>query len=230
MWIFSHKQDCTLFPRSLRSVDDRTAYFFLDYVSEFVARPHYAPKHLFGYYWTLGLPVAQSGPIFSVGKIVNTSKLNDWMQVIGIFAVVASLIFVGLEMRQAQEISMSQAYQSRTAAAAEWNSAFAANPAALSAFRKASERNEDEITTQEYDALRRTMSGLYYLYDNAHYQHQAGFVSSDFWEMTRESIKNIMQIPVVRGLIVEVSERGGRPEFRDLIQEIDKQLETQAGE
>ena len=158
---------------------------------------------------------------------MDTSKLNDWMQVIGIFAVVASLIFVGLEMRQAQVISMSQTYQSRTAAAAEWNSAFAANPAALSAFRKASEGNEEGITTQEYDALRRTINGVYYLYDNAHYQYQAGFVSIEFWEMTRASLRTMMEIPAVREMLLETSARGGRPEFRDLVQEIGKSLETE---
>jgi hypothetical protein len=47
---------------------------------------------------------------------VDTAKLNDWLQVVGFFAVVASLVFVGLEMRQAQEISVSQAYQSRVTA------------------------------------------------------------------------------------------------------------------
>lgn len=161
---------------------------------------------------------------------MDTSKLNDWIQVVGIFAVVASLIFVGLQMRQAQEISMSQTYQARTAAVAEWNSAFAANPAALSAFRNAADGAEDAITTQEYDALRRTMSGLYYLYDNAHYQYQADFVSREFWEITRESMKNMMEIPMVNGIFAEISERQGRPEFRDLVREIGEQIETQAAE
>ena len=161
---------------------------------------------------------------------MNQARLRDWLEIIGIFAVVASLIFVGLEMRQAQEISMSQTYQSRTAAAAEWNTAFAANPAALSAFRKASEGNESEISTPEYDALRRTLVGLYYLYDNAHYQFQSGFVSRDFWEMTRGSLRNMMEIPVVNDILVGISERAGRPEFRDLVQEIGADLEAKVDE
>ena len=33
---------------------------------------------------------------------MDATKLNDWMQIVGIFAVVGSLIFVGMEMRQAQ--------------------------------------------------------------------------------------------------------------------------------
>jgi len=161
---------------------------------------------------------------------VNTTKLNDWMQVIGIFAVVASLIFVGLEMQQAQAISMSQTYQSRTAAVVEWNSAFAANPAALSALRKATDGTENEITTQEYDALNRTLNGMYYLYDNAYYQYQAGFVSSEFWEATHGSLKNQMEVQVVNGILVDISKRAGRPEFRDLVRELSERLETQAND
>jgi len=40
---------------------------------------------------------------------MDTVKLNDWMQVIGIFAVVASLIFVGLQLRQADEVATFEA-------------------------------------------------------------------------------------------------------------------------
>ncbi len=39
---------------------------------------------------------------------MDSAKLNDWIQVIGIFALVASLIFVGLQMRQAQRISFAE--------------------------------------------------------------------------------------------------------------------------
>ena len=139
---------------------------------------------------------------------------------IGIFALVASLIFVGMEMRQTQAISMSQTYQSRTATTVEWNSAFAANPAALSGYRKAREGREDDITIPEYDALRRTMSGLYFLYDNAHYQYQAGFVSEEFWAMTREGLKRNLDVPVVRDIFIDFSDGRGRPEFRSLVKEL----------
>jgi uncharacterized phage protein gp47/JayE len=32
--------------------------------------------------------------------MMDSAKLNDWIQVVGIFALVASLIFVGIEVRQ----------------------------------------------------------------------------------------------------------------------------------
>jgi len=48
---------------------------------------------------------------------MDSSKLNDWMQVVGIFAVVASLIFVGLQMKQSQDIALAAQYQARAEAA-----------------------------------------------------------------------------------------------------------------
>jgi hypothetical protein len=39
---------------------------------------------------------------------MDSAKLNDWMQVFGIFAVVASLIFVGMQMRLDREIGLSE--------------------------------------------------------------------------------------------------------------------------
>jgi hypothetical protein len=46
---------------------------------------------------------------------VDSAKLNDWMQVVGIFALVASLVFVGLQMQQDQEIAIVEARGNLTA-------------------------------------------------------------------------------------------------------------------
>jgi hypothetical protein len=46
-------------------------------------------------------------------------KFNDWIQVIAIFALVGSLIFVGLQMRQTQAIAISAAYQARASQTTE---------------------------------------------------------------------------------------------------------------
>ncbi len=51
---------------------------------------------------------------------MDSAKLNDWMQVVGIFAVVASLIFVGLQMIQDREIALAGQYQERSATAVEY--------------------------------------------------------------------------------------------------------------
>ena len=45
---------------------------------------------------------------------MNSAKLNDWLQVFGIFALVASLIFVGLQIRQDRDIATIEAMSARS--------------------------------------------------------------------------------------------------------------------
>jgi len=39
----------------------------------------------------------------------GSTRLNEWLQVAGLFGVIASLMFVGLQMKQQQEIALSAA-------------------------------------------------------------------------------------------------------------------------
>jgi hypothetical protein len=50
---------------------------------------------------------------------MDSAKLNDWMQIIGLFAVVASLIFLALQMRQDRELAVVDSASIRAAAVAE---------------------------------------------------------------------------------------------------------------
>ena len=45
---------------------------------------------------------------------MDSGKLNEWLQVVGLFGVIASLMFVGLQMKQDREIALSAATQART--------------------------------------------------------------------------------------------------------------------
>ena len=44
---------------------------------------------------------------------MNSAKLNDWMQVIGIFALVASLIFVGVQLQQDRTLAVVDSMYAR---------------------------------------------------------------------------------------------------------------------
>ena len=44
-------------------------------------------------------------------RILDSTKLHDWNQLIGIIKMIASLIFVGFQIRQTQAIAESEAYQ-----------------------------------------------------------------------------------------------------------------------
>jgi hypothetical protein len=39
---------------------------------------------------------------------MNSDKMRDWLQLVGMAAVVASLVFVGLQIRQSDEIALSE--------------------------------------------------------------------------------------------------------------------------
>ncbi len=157
---------------------------------------------------------------------MTSGKLRDWLEIVGIFSVVASLVFVGLQMRQARDISLSQAYQARTTAAAEFSASFAANPVALSGYRKAVQ-GSDDLSQEEYDSLRRMVMAVMYLYDNAHLQYQMGFVSEEFWSTTRASMKVFMEPEVIRSMFRDRLPYQGRPEFQVVVRTIDAELEAE---
>ena len=159
---------------------------------------------------------------------MNSERLRNWLEVVGIFSVVASLIFVGLQMRQTHAISLSQTYQARTTAAAEWNTALASNTLALSGYQKGLEGRGEDITAEEYQSLHRMIVGVLHLYDNAHYQHQQGFVSEEFWNATQSSLRGWLRHSVFSAIILERLEVQGRPAFKSVVRSIDEELRTVA--
>lgn len=79
---------------------------------------------------------------------MDSAKLNDWMQVVGILAVVGSLIFVGLQMRQDRNIAMAEALSSRSAAISELAALIGSNKALW-----ISGLNDDELSEEDRAAF-----------------------------------------------------------------------------
>ena len=50
---------------------------------------------------------------------MDSAKLHEWLQIIGLVAVVGSLIFVGLQVKQADEIAFAELSESATASGIE---------------------------------------------------------------------------------------------------------------
>jgi hypothetical protein len=118
---------------------------------------------------------------------MDSSKLNDWMQVVGIFAVVASLIFVGLQMKQSQDIALAAQYQARAEAAQNMMMSMQESGMALSAI---------QIPAAEMKpAERHTIDNLYRWswtqYDNMHFQYVAGFLDEESWTGQKARIERV---------------------------------------
>lgn len=168
---------------------------------------------------------------------MDSAKLNDWMQVAGTFALVASLIFVGLQMRQEHEIARVMIYQERASSVAETNMAAAASPEAIAAFTKSafSDLNQEivmdtwagPITAQDMVLGTFQANAFLALADNSHFQYQAGYLPHDHWQSVRSTLKGAAaRFPFLRFRIEESLDQH-RPAFRevliDLIGEIDKE-------
>ncbi len=120
---------------------------------------------------------------------MDSAKLNDWMQVVGIFAVVASLVFVGLQMKQDRQIALAGQYQDRSAVAVEvWNgmaqSEYDIRLVGDNAIARPrwAEIFGDSLTSQEAGAAIISARRSFAVLDNHHYQYELDFYDEETWQ------------------------------------------------
>jgi hypothetical protein len=157
---------------------------------------------------------------------MNSAKINDWMQVIGIFALVASLVFVGLQMKQAQEIAISNAYQSRAATVIEMVSSNAANEQGLTAWFAPDSEGIESLSPGEVRAGTMMALALLLAYDNMFFQYEKGFISDHGWNAGRTDMKDSMRRLFLRRYFEGQLGRM-RPSFRDVFVEVTKELDAE---
>ena len=150
---------------------------------------------------------------------------RDWLQILGQFGVVASLLFVGLQMKQEQEIALSAAYQARTATLNDFLTAVATNDVARSAMMKGfSSSSDTEFTVDERFAFAMLSSAGRELLQNSQYQYANGYLDEEHWQTVRRLIKQQLRSPHTReGLLGD----GVRPSFRRIVEEIDRELDAE---
>lgn len=74
---------------------------------------------------------------------MTIEKLRGWLEVIGIFGVIASLVFVGVQIKQDQEIARAGMYQARSEMLSQAMASAAANTEAIAVLAKASYGDAD---------------------------------------------------------------------------------------
>jgi len=123
---------------------------------------------------------------------------KDIAEPIGIAAIVASLIFVELQMRQSHEIALSETYQQRSARTAEAYFTLSENDAALAALIVANPGDTgnlpEGVEPGEYLVFQYWFIGMMTVIENVHYQYQKGFMSEEGWLRSRNGLKRQMEI------------------------------------
>lgn len=133
--------------------------------------------------------------------MANLAKINDWLQLLGTFGVIASLVFVGLQMKQAQDIALSQAYQGRSAITVESYAAAINSPTMLSALEKMYAGKDSELTSREAIALEYQTAMEMAMYENNHYQYQSGFLSEEHWQRNLTEMTCTFSAPLRRQML-----------------------------
>ena len=109
----------------------------------------------------------------------NIANFNGIIQLIGVIGVIASLIFVGLELKQSHKIALAKTQQERnnsaysiintlTASNIDWQSVVLENEL------------QYDLTPQEI-AQRNTFHLSWFMFENDFFQYKSGLVDTSVW-------------------------------------------------
>ena len=106
---------------------------------------------------------------------MSSEKLHDWLGLAGMAAVVGSLVFVGLQLKQAHEIARAGQYQARAEMVMAHLDAMLQSEQWLTGDTKRFPERSDV----ENAARCINQSWILQSYDNHHYQHELGFMDAE---------------------------------------------------
>ena len=127
---------------------------------------------------------------------------RDLTEIIGFVAIVGSLIFVGMQLMQSQEIAIASQYQERASTAVDYYSAQMQNElataekgAAIISDARAGKASP-ALTSLVEDRSPESVGMWFYenriffvMLDNFHYQYSAGFMEDESWDAFRRQLR-----------------------------------------
>lgn len=119
------------------------------------------------------------------------AKWKDIAEFIAILAIVGSLIFVGLELRQARQIAVADIYQQRTAMLIDVHSIRLTSELLYRVVEK--DMAQEELSTLERRFLNGSHIPLFSYWENNHFQYQMGLMPEEQWNASRNAIRNYLQ-------------------------------------
>ena len=165
---------------------------------------------------------------------------KDIAEVVGIAAIVASLVFVGLELRQSQEIAIAAQYQERSNSGTEnlYNVLESESQLMASAKRLDSRgwpsgflSDKDKMWLESHSPIEwaeaNTWSQINLLiFDNYHFQYQSGFLNEEAWQSIRSRFGFVASALFMRNQIVNHGHRW-RASFVELCLEMIEEVESE---
>ena len=148
---------------------------------------------------------------------------KDIAELIGIGAIVASLVFVGMEMRQSQKIAIAAQYHERASLAVEWFDQQSYDPTYFA--EQCFPDVPAELTPKRAGEICISLLSFMTISDNHLYQYQAGFLDEESWSARRKGIKVAFRLPAARYLIFEGND-AHRDSFVELARTLVSEIEN----
>lgn len=171
---------------------------------------------------------------------MDSAKLNDWMQVVGIFSVVASLIFVGMQMQLDRDIARVTIYQSRASTVAELYITAASSPEANAAAAKSrfGDPNTEirldgwsaAVTAQDMVLGTFQVNAFLTVADNSFFQYQEGFLPEGHWQSVKASLVGYATAFPFAKTQIEALLQQQRPAFREELVDVIAAAESASSE
>lgn len=158
------------------------------------------------------------------------TKWRELAELVGIAAIVASLIFVGLQLKQSQDIAIAGQYHERTALTVQnFNSELENGDLRIwaRAFRDV-EFNE-EISIEDKGRAFLRLATYIMMLDNHYYQYQAGFLDDEAWQTHISGLRDLAaRLPEVR-YFIQNRVIPVRPTFWEAADEVLAEIEAARG-
>ena len=126
---------------------------------------------------------------------MDSSQFREWLEVVGIFGVLASLIFVGLQMSQDRTIAQATLYQMRADAVRE----MMAIRIEHSDIMLLVEQPVESLGPEEFLPVNSAIMGHMSHFENTHNLYQLGLLNREQWDSDIPIICDMFEAPLVRG-------------------------------
>lgn len=165
---------------------------------------------------------------------ISSAKL---IEAAGVFGVIASLIFVGMQLRLDRQLAIAGQFQSRTELRIQQETTYLNNSDFIQDLANSWEKKRpdwwdseiESIFTENYESMsemarhHRSMIIFAVLMENNYYQYRQGFLDVRTWLKMRATLQNTLRNPIQRS----VYKGFGNPDFSELLDALTEELDIE---
>ena len=152
---------------------------------------------------------------------MENDKVSDLLQILGFGGLIASLVFVGLELRQSREIAIADVYQQRAAMLIDVHSITLSSELLYDMYNRL--QAGEPLNAGDQILLSTALTPIFTYWENNHFQYEMGLLSEEQWLSSRNALKAMVQRPEVRAWW-QIERNEMRKTFTDVVDAVMAEL------